>query len=80
MTVRAYREIVRRQSRKIRVGSVEVGGDAPISVQSMTNTLTQDTKATIAQVRRLEEAPGLAAYELNLFKLRKRSPIQNPHP
>ncbi len=43
-------------SRKIRVGSVEVGGDAPITVQSMTNTLTADAAATIDQIRRLEEA------------------------
>jgi (E)-4-hydroxy-3-methylbut-2-enyl-diphosphate synthase len=56
MTVRAYREIHRRKSRQIRVGSVPVGGDAPISVQSMTNTLTSDAKATIEQVRQLEEA------------------------
>jgi (E)-4-hydroxy-3-methylbut-2-enyl-diphosphate synthase len=56
MSVRAYRDIVRRKSRKIRVGSVEVGGDAPISVQSMTNTVTADANATIAQVRALEEA------------------------
>ena len=48
--------IERRPSRKIRVGSVEVGGDAPISVQSMTNTLTSDAAATIEQVRQLEEA------------------------
>ena len=56
MSVRAYRNIVRRKSRKIRVGAVEIGGDAPIAVQSMTNTLTADAKATIAQVRALEEA------------------------
>src|SRR5437016_4654949 len=56
MSLRAYRDIVRRKSRKIRVGSVEVGGDAPIAVQSMTNTLTADANATIAQVRALEEA------------------------
>jgi (E)-4-hydroxy-3-methylbut-2-enyl-diphosphate synthase len=56
MSVRAYRDIIRRKSRKIRVGSVEVGGDAPISVQSMTNTVTSDARATIAQVRALEEA------------------------
>src|SRR6185437_3430370 len=49
-------DIIRRKSRKIRVGSVEVGGDAPISVQSMTNTLTSDARATIDQVRRIEEA------------------------
>jgi (E)-4-hydroxy-3-methylbut-2-enyl-diphosphate synthase len=48
--------IQRRPSRKIRVGSVEVGGDAPISVQSMTNTLTADAGATIDQIRQLEEA------------------------
>jgi (E)-4-hydroxy-3-methylbut-2-enyl-diphosphate synthase len=56
MSIRPYRDIVRRKSRKIRVGSVEVGGDAPISVQSMTNTLTSDPRATIAQVKRLEDA------------------------
>src|SRR5215510_13101012 len=56
MSVRPYRDIVRRRSRKIRVGAVEVGGDAPISVQSMTNTLTSDAAATIAQVRRIEDA------------------------
>ncbi|TAL31883.1 flavodoxin-dependent (E)-4-hydroxy-3-methylbut-2-enyl-diphosphate synthase [Phenylobacterium sp.] len=54
--VRPWRAIDRRASRKIRVGSVEVGGDAPITVQSMTNTLTADAKATIEQVRQLEEA------------------------
>jgi (E)-4-hydroxy-3-methylbut-2-enyl-diphosphate synthase len=48
--------IQRRPSRKIRVGSVEVGGDAPISVQSMTNTPTADAGATIDQIRALEEA------------------------
>jgi (E)-4-hydroxy-3-methylbut-2-enyl-diphosphate synthase len=56
MSIRPYRDIVRRKSRKIRVGAVEVGGDAPISVQSMTNTLTSDPKATIAQIKRLEDA------------------------
>jgi (E)-4-hydroxy-3-methylbut-2-enyl-diphosphate synthase len=54
--VRPWRMIDRRKSRKIRVGSVEVGGDAPISVQSMTNTVTSDADATIAQIRQLEEA------------------------
>jgi (E)-4-hydroxy-3-methylbut-2-enyl-diphosphate synthase len=54
--VRPWRAIHRRKSRKIRVGSVEVGGDAPITVQSMTNTLTADAAATIDQVRQLEEA------------------------
>ena len=55
-SVRPWRAIHRRPSRKIRVGAVEVGGDAPITVQSMTNTLTADAAATIEQVRQLEEA------------------------
>ena len=56
MSLRPYRDIVRRPSRQIRVGSVPVGGDAPISVQSMTNTPTSDAAATRAQVAALEEA------------------------
>ncbi|SEI57538.1 (E)-4-hydroxy-3-methylbut-2-enyl-diphosphate synthase [Allopseudospirillum japonicum] len=48
--------IKRRQSRKIYVGKVPVGGDAPISVQSMTNTETCDVPATVAQIRSLEQA------------------------
>src|ERR1700748_1564279 len=55
-SVRPWRSIQRRKSRKIRVGNVEVGGDAPITVQSMTNTLTADAAATIDQIRQLEEA------------------------
>ncbi len=54
--VRPWRMIERRKSRKIRVGSVEIGGDAPILVQTMTNTLTSDAKATIEQIRQVEEA------------------------
>ncbi len=53
---RPWRRIDRRISRKIRVGALDVGGDAPITVQSMTNTITADAEATIAQVRALEEA------------------------
>src|SRR3954451_3268714 len=56
MSIRPYREIHRRKSRQIHVGPVAVGGDAPISVQSMTNTLTSDVAATVGQIRRLEEA------------------------
>ena len=56
MSIRPWRDIVRRQSRQIMVGSVPVGGDAPISVQTMTNTPTSDPKATIDQIRRCEEA------------------------
>ena len=54
--VRPWRHIERRKSRQIMVGRVAVGGDAPISVQSMTNTPTADAAATIDQIRRLEEA------------------------
>ncbi len=54
--VRPYREILRRKSRQIRVGDVPVGGDAPITVQSMTNTPTTDVAATVDQIHRLEEA------------------------
>ena len=56
MSIRPYRDIVRRKSRRIMVGSVPVGGDSPITVQPMTNTLTADAAATIDQVRRCEEA------------------------
>ena len=54
--IRPWRTIQRRQSRQIMVGDVPVGGDAPISVQTMTNTITHDIAATIAQVRDMEEA------------------------
>ena len=50
--IRPWRNIDRRKSRQIRVGKVAVGGDAPISVQTMTNTLTTDVAATIEQVQR----------------------------
>jgi (E)-4-hydroxy-3-methylbut-2-enyl-diphosphate synthase len=56
MSVRAYRDIHRRKSRQIMVGKVPVGGDAPITVQTMTNTITGDARATIEQIRRIEEA------------------------
>src|SRR5246127_886501 len=56
MSIRAYRDIHRRQSRQIMVGKVPVGGDAPITVQTMTNTITGDARATIDQIRRVEEA------------------------
>ena len=54
MSVRPYRDIYRRKSRQISVGDVKVGGDAPITVQSMTNTLTTDVAATVAQVQAME--------------------------
>ena len=52
--VRPYRMIHRRKSRVISVGSVKVGGDHPISVQSMTNSLTTDIAGTVAQIKALE--------------------------
>ncbi|WP_238934969.1 flavodoxin-dependent (E)-4-hydroxy-3-methylbut-2-enyl-diphosphate synthase [Maricaulis parjimensis] len=55
-TVRPWRMIERRKSRTIKVGNLEVGGDAPITVQTMTNTPTADASATIDQIRRCEEA------------------------
>ncbi|UWQ20237.1 flavodoxin-dependent (E)-4-hydroxy-3-methylbut-2-enyl-diphosphate synthase [Jannaschia sp. W003] len=54
--IRPWRQIDRRPSRRIMVGGVPVGGDAPISVQTMTNTLTTDVKATVGQVQRCAEA------------------------
>ncbi len=54
--IRPWRNIDRRKSRKIHVGSVAVGGDAPISVQTMTNTLTTDVVGTIAQINACVEA------------------------
>ena len=55
-SIRPWRDIARRQSRQIMVGKVPVGGNAPISVQTMTNTLTSDAGATIDQIRRCEDA------------------------
>lgn len=54
--IRPWRNIYRRKSRQIHVGSVPVGGDAPISVQTMTNTLTHDAKATINQIQACADA------------------------
>lgn len=53
--IRPWRTIDRRTSRQIMVGAVPVGGDAPIAVQSMTNTITHDIDATVAQIKRLED-------------------------
>jgi (E)-4-hydroxy-3-methylbut-2-enyl-diphosphate synthase len=53
--IRPWRNIERRKSRQVMVGRVPVGGDAPISVQTMTNTDTSDVKATVAQVLRCAE-------------------------
>ena len=56
MEVRPHRVINRKTTKEIQVGNVKVGGKAPISVQSMTNTLTTDIKGTVNQIHLLEEA------------------------
>ena len=56
MSIRPFRDIKRRKTKKIKVGNVQIGGDAPISVQSMTNTLTTNIDETIKQVNELKEA------------------------
>ncbi len=56
MNVRPHRKILRKKTRKIKVGKISVGGDSPISVQSMTNTLTTNIKETINQINQLEQA------------------------
>ncbi|HEX8468900.1 MAG TPA: flavodoxin-dependent (E)-4-hydroxy-3-methylbut-2-enyl-diphosphate synthase [Allosphingosinicella sp.] len=56
MSIRPWRDIARRPSRQIMVGSVPVGGGAPVTVQTMTNTVTADVRGTVDQIRRCEEA------------------------
>ena len=56
MSIRPYRQIERRKSRKIKVGNIFVGGDSPITVQTMTNTLTTDVNATLEQINKTVEA------------------------
>ena len=55
MSIRPFRDIKRRKTKVVTVGSVKVGGDNPISVQSMTNTLTTNEKATIKQINALAD-------------------------
>ena len=55
MSVRPFRDIKRRKTKVIKVGNVKIGGDHPISVQSMTNTLTTDVKSTINQINDIAE-------------------------
>ena len=56
MEIRPHRTIKRRKTKTIKVGNISIGGDSVISVQSMTNTLTPDTKATIRQINKLQES------------------------
>ena len=55
MSLRPFRDINRRKTKVINIGKVKIGGDNPISVQSMTNTLTKDVKATINQINEIYE-------------------------
>ena len=55
MSIRPFRDIKRRKTKVISVGNVKIGGDNPISVQSMTNTLTTDVKSTIKQINDIAE-------------------------
>ena len=54
MSLRPFREITRRKTKVINVGKVKVGGENPITVQSMTNTLTTDINATIKQINEIQ--------------------------
>ena len=54
MSIRPFRDINRRKTKVIKVGKLSVGGDNPISVQSMTNTLTTDVNATIKQIHEIQ--------------------------
>ena len=56
MSLRPFRDIKRKKTKKIKVGKIEVGGNAPISVQSMTNTLTTNVNETVKQINELAEA------------------------
>ena len=56
MSIRPFRDINRKKTKEINVGNLKIGGDNPISVQSMTNTLTKDIKSTIKQIKEIENA------------------------
>ena len=56
MNIRPFRSIKRKKTKQIKVGKVFVGGEAPISIQSMTNTLTTDTRGTIKQINKLSDS------------------------
>ena len=56
MSIRPFRDIKRKKTKAIKVGNLDIGGDNPISVQSMTNTMTKDSKSTINQIKEIENA------------------------
>ena len=56
MSIRPFRDIKRKKTKVINVGNLKIGGDNPISVQSMTNTLTKDFQSTVKQIKEIENA------------------------
>ncbi len=70
-------EIHRIPTRKIRVGSLAIGGDAPVAVQSMCNTPTGDVEATLAQIRRLADA-GCQLVRVALPSVREIPALEEP--
>ncbi len=79
MSYRPYQHIERRKSRQIHVGPVPVGGDAPITVQTMTNTPTTDVAATVAQIRRAERA-GVDIVRVSCPDAGERAGAEGHHP
>ena len=83
MSLRPFRDIARKKTRVINIGKVKIGGDNPISVQSMTNTLTTDVKATIKQIHDIcEEGADLVRVScpdqestLALKEISKHAPV-----
>ena len=55
MSIRPFRDIFRKKTKVIKVGNVKVGGENPITVQSMTNTLTKNIKETLNQINKISE-------------------------
>ena len=62
MSIRPFRNIKRKKTKIINVGNLKIGGDNPISVQSMTNTLTQDVASTIKQINEITDAEGWTGF------------------
>ena len=56
MSIRPFRDIKRKKTKIVTVGNIKIGGDNPISVQSMTNTLTKDINATVKQINQIKDA------------------------
>ena len=74
MSIRPFRDIKRKKTKEINVGKVKVGGNNPISVQSMTNTLTTDIKATIDQINKTYVPEMMGVIEAPITKMMKAYP------